>query len=178
MTRPILGTIAALLVAHVLTAPALNAQTGAKESLGVYSGWAAFRDEAKARCYAIARPRGDDGADGRGAFASVASWPALGIRGQIHIRLARKAAPGSSPILRIGSRRFELAASGRDAWARDAAMDAAIIAAMRSAETFRVSARAAGGGLFTSRYDLDGIATAIDAAVVGCASMSRRASPA
>jgi hypothetical protein len=157
----------ALSVLALVALPAA-AQGSGKESLGVYSGWAAFEDESASRCYAIAKPRGDNE---EAAFASVATWPKRGIRSQIHIRLARPAAQGSTPVLRIGARRFELVASGRNAWAKDGAMDAAIVAALRSAETLRVSARAANGRRFTSRYDLEGAATAMDAALLACANM-------
>ncbi|MGB3711874.1 MAG: hypothetical protein WA985_09320, partial [Erythrobacter sp.] len=71
--------------------------------------------------------------------------------------------------LTVGSQRFDLAANGRNAWGRDGRMDAAIVAAMRSASTMRVAARDVGGVRFVDRYDLAGAATAIDAATVGCA---------
>ena len=48
-------------------------------------------------------------------------------------------------------------------------MDAAIVAAMRSAGAMSVSARDAAGRRFTDRYSLAGAATAMDAATVGCA---------
>ena len=137
----------------------------AKDSLGVYSSWAAFRDDSPARCYAIAKPeRGPD----NGPFASIANWPSSKIRGQVHIRLSRGIREGSDVTLSVGDREFELAANGRNAWAQDAAMDAAIVAALRSATRMRVSARDANGNRFSDRYDLSGAATAIDAAVVGC----------
>lgn len=169
MTRRTALPLAALPLAALLAlaAPAL-AQVQGKESLGVYSGWAAFKDERAARCYAIAKPRGSNE---EGAFASVATWPKRGIRSQFHIRLARPAADGSTPVLRVGARRFELVASGRNVWAKDAAMDAAIVAALRSADALRVTAFAANGRRFTSRYDLAGVATAMDAALVGCADL-------
>ncbi|MEE4338021.1 hypothetical protein [Erythrobacter sp.] len=156
--------------ALALGAAPASAQPDGRESLGVYSSWAAFRDDASARCYAIAKPRGGNE---EAAFASVATWPKRGIRSQLHIRLARPAAEGSNPVLRIGSRRFELVASGRDAWAKDGAMDAAVVAALRSATDLRVTARTPGGRRFTSRYDLTGVATAMDAAAVGCANLRR-----
>lgn len=162
--------LACALAAIALLAAPATAQEGRaqeeRESLGVFANWAAFRDAGAARCYAIAKPRGRNEA---GAFASVGTWPERGIRGQIHIRLARPVARGSTPLLSVGGRRFELVASGRDAWARDGAMDAAIIAALRSADSLRVRAREPSGRRFASRYDLDGVATAIDAALVACA---------
>jgi len=48
-------------------------------------------------------------------------------------------------------------------------MDAAIVAAMRSAGTMSVSATDSAGRRFTDRYSLEGAATALDAATVGCA---------
>ncbi|MEO0462174.1 MAG: hypothetical protein AAF127_03530 [Pseudomonadota bacterium] len=153
-----------LALALLSTASALSA----KDSLGVYSSWAAFRDPGTpnyaGRCYAIAKPH--RAAD---AFASVGTWPGEGVRGQVHVRLSREA---RSAQLTIGGTRFELVAMGRDAWAADAGRDAAILAAMRSAETMRVTGRTAGGGLFSDRYSLEGAATAMDAAVVGCAGQS------
>ena len=146
----------------------IAAPLAAKDSLGVYSNWAAFRDDSPARCYAIAKPqRGSD----NGPFASVANWPGAGIRGQLHIRLSRSVADGADVSLSIGDRDFDLVANGRNAWAADARMDAAVVAALRSATRMRVSGRAASGRRFSDRYDLSGAATAIDAAVVGCANI-------
>jgi len=69
----------------------------------------------------------------------------------------------------LGGQRFELTGGGGDAWAEDRRMDAAIIAAMRSATSMSVSSRDTAGRLFTDEYSLAGAATAMDAATVGCA---------
>jgi hypothetical protein len=145
------------------------APLAAKDSLGVYSGWAAFSDAEVPRCYAIASPDPRRNYRANGAYASVGTWPAAKVRGQLHIRLSRAAAKGARVRLTIGRQRFDLLAQGRDAWARDKAMDAAVIAAMRSATRMSVRSVAAGGARFTDRYSLEGAATAMDAAVVGCA---------
>ena len=110
----------------------LAAPLAAKDSLGVYSNWAAFRDAETPRCYAIAKPRGSNA---NSAFASVATWPRQGIRNQVHFRLSRAVGNGGTVRLRIGTKNFELTARGRDAWAKDRRDDAAIVAALRSAET-------------------------------------------
>ena len=62
-----------------------------------------------------------------------------------------------------------LVGGGGDAWAADQRMDAAIVAAMRSAGEMIVSAKGADGRGFTNTWALDGAATAMDAAAVGCA---------
>ena len=144
----------------------------AKESLGVFSGWAAFRDRQVPRCYAIAKPEPVKGvpttARDYQPYASIGTWPKRQIRGQVHFRLSRELAQGARVMLRLGGRSFVLTGGGGDAWAVDAAMDAAIVAAMRSAESMTISAVANGGRRFSDRYRLDGAATALDAATLGC----------
>jgi hypothetical protein len=91
------------------------------------------------------------------------------VRGQLHVRLSRSTVPSATISLSVGGQRFELTGGGADAWARDRRMDAAIVAAMRSAGSMSVSARDRAGNRFTDRYSLEGAATAMDAATVGCA---------
>lgn len=161
MTRAIALILASLLI----VTPAW-----ARDSLGVFDGWGAFRDPAVPRCYAIAEPvRSSPGKGDRRAFASVGSWPARGVRGQFHVRLSRARAKDSRLYLSIGERRFALVAGEADGWAQDARMDAAIIAAMRATRTMSVEGRARGGRAFYDLYVLKGAATAMDAAALGCA---------
>jgi len=143
----------------------------AKDSLGVFSDWGAFRDPAVPRCYAIAMPEAANGAREYQPFASIGTWPRRKLRNQLHIRLSRRVSPAGAITLRIGAQGFELAGGGGDAWAKDRAMDAAIVAAMRSAGAMTVTARGRDGRAFTDRYRLTGAATAMDAATVGCAKL-------
>lgn len=140
---------------------ALSAPLAARTSLGVYDGWAAFKDASPQRCYAIAKAAGDGPSP---AYATVSQWPQQQVRGAVHLVLSREVPNNASVRLTIGDRRFDLVAKGRNAWAVDARGDAAIVAAMRSAARMSVS-----GAGFTDRYTLSGAATAIDAATVGCA---------
>lgn len=141
----------------------------ARDSLGVYDSWAAFRDASPARCYAIARPQGRSPAT---AYATVSNWPQRKVRGAVHFVLSRDVADKAAVRLSVGEKRFTLVAKGRNAWAADPQGDAAIIAAMRVAPSMSVSASGAKGGGFSDRYRLAGAATAIDAAIVGCAKRS------
>ena len=146
----------------------------AKDSLGVFGQWGAFRDPQVPRCYAIAAAEPEVRESARNTrehapFASVGTWPKRGVRGQLHFRVSRNLAESPRLSLAIGGQRFELTGGGGDAWARDRTMDAAIIAAMRSAGTMSVSATDKAGRRFTDRYGLEGAATAMDAATVGCA---------
>lgn len=151
------------LLALLAAAPAT-----ARESLGVYEQWGAFRDERPLRCYAIGEPETGGAASGT-AFASVANWPGRLVRGQLHIRLARPRAADARVTLTLGDRRWALVSAGVDAWAPDRRADAAIVAAMRSAERMTVESRGADGRAIRDGYALRGAATAIDAAALGCA---------
>ena len=148
---------------------ALAVPLAAKDSLGVFDRWGAFRDAGAGRCYAIAVPEPSRSARDYSPYASVGTWPRRGVRGQVHLRLSRKLAERSTISLSVGGRRFVLTGGGGDAWAADRSMDAAIVAAMRSAGSMTVSARDSRGKRFSDRYQLGGAATAIDAAAVGCA---------
>jgi hypothetical protein len=142
--------------------------SAARRSLGTFEGWGAFRDDVPARCFAIAEPVRKGGGKWR-AFASVATWPQAGVRGQVHIRLSREKLAAAPVTLTIGGKSYAMVAGGADVWAADPRADAAIVAAMRSAPSMSVATRAATGGAFSESYALRGAATAMDAAALGCA---------
>jgi hypothetical protein len=157
------------LMLAILAVGAAAAPLAAKDSLGIFSDWGAFRDPSIPRCYAIAIAEPEKGARDYQPYAAVGTWPKRAIRNQLHIRLSHKVAAKSGIRLVVGARRFELTGGGGDAWAKDKTMDAAITSAMRSATSMSVSSRDTAGHLFTDEYKLDGAATAMDAATVGCA---------
>jgi len=144
-----------------------GAGVDARETIGVYRSWGAFRDRAPPRCFAIARPVK---AEGRSTgWASVATWPGRGLRSSVHIRLSRERDRSAPVTITVGERRFELAATGIDAWATDGPADRAMVAAIRSGRSMSVEAVGIGGRPFADVYLLAGAATAIDAAAVACA---------
>ncbi len=145
-------------------APAL-----AKDDLGIFESWGAFRDAGVPRCYAIAEPQLSRGKAVYPPYASVGYWPKRGVRGQLHFRLSRDMAEGAKIDLRIRNRHFTLTGGGADAWAADKAMDAAITAAIRSGGNMRILVRGADGRMVRDDYRLRGAATAMDAAALACA---------
>ncbi|KMS56939.1 hypothetical protein V473_01405 [Sphingobium cupriresistens LL01] len=164
----IMPRVIALLILSLLAAsPAI-----ARDSLGIFEGWGAFRDPGAGqngpRCYAIAQPAARRGQMPKG-FASIGTWPRRRVRGQLHIRLSRALAAKARVTLTVGERRFALVAGQMDAWAPDARGDAQIVAAMRSASSMSVAGVGADGRGFADSYALRGAATAMDAAALGCA---------
>lgn len=158
--------LTALLVTSTLL---FSSPLAAKESLGVYADWGAFRDANVPRCYAIAAAEPSSKSRVYDPYVTIGTWPKRAIRGQFHVRLSRKIGEDARITLRLGSRQFVLVGGGGDAWGADKAMDAAIVAAMRSASTMYVGARDKAGNRFSDSYSLDGVASAMDAATVGCA---------
>jgi hypothetical protein len=151
--------------ALLLATPAL-----ARDSLGIWNSWGAFADAGVPRCYAIAMA---DVVEGRRnefqPYVTVGNWPRRGARGEVHVRLSRRLGPGGTVSLTISGERFQLVAGAADAWAQDRRMDAAIVAAMRSASSMTVTARNGAERAFSESYALAGAASAMDAALLGCA---------
>lgn len=166
------------------TAPAINAATvlaalliaaapvSARESLGVFGRWAAFRDVKPPRCYAIAEPvySHDDPKERRWRpYVTIANWPRQRVMGQVHLVMSRPAAKDSPLTLKVGGKPFPLVASGAVAWAPDAATDAAIVARLRRSNSMEVSGRTADGKRVRDIYELNGASSAVDAATLACA---------
>ncbi|MEM8919155.1 MAG: hypothetical protein AAGE37_09875 [Pseudomonadota bacterium] len=145
----------------------------AKDSLGVFNNWGAFRDPDVPRCYAIAEPQEITGKATRKSYASVGFWPERGIRAQFHVRLSRDRSTNSRVTVSISGRRFQLTANRSDAWSQDRRMDAAVIAALRSANSMSVETIGRDGKPIVDAYLLRGAATAIDAASLGCSRLER-----
>jgi len=140
----------------------------AKDSLGIFNSWGAFRDPQVPRCYAIAESEEITGKADRKSYASVGFWPGRKIRAQFHVRLSRDRSTNSRVMVSISGRRFQLTADRSDGWSQDKRMDAAIIAAIRSAKSMTIESTGRDGRPIVDAYLLRGAATAIDAASLGC----------
>lgn len=147
----------------------ISTPLSAKDRLGVYQGWAAFRDPETPRCYAIAAPEETFREPTQPGFLSVGFWPKRSVTHQIFVRLSRSRAPNGGVTLTAGGRRFRLKAAGDAAWATDRRMDLAIVAAMRSATSLSIETIGRDGRSIVDAYSLRGGPSAIDAAALGCA---------
>jgi hypothetical protein len=146
----------------------LATSVGARDALGAFDSWGAFRDPTPLHCFAIAEPVGPSVEKWR-PFASVAHWPDKNVRSQLHVRLSHERRAGAAVILTVDDRRWALVSGKYDAWAPTSAHDAYIIAKIRAGRSMSVSSVGVNGGAFADTYRLKGAATAIDAAALGCA---------
>ncbi len=154
---------AVIMLAILAGTPAL-----ARDSLGIFGGWGAFRDATPYRCYAIAQPEDERGSPQAG-YATLSWWPSRNIRGQFHVRFAAALRDGTSVFLSAGGRRWRLTASENEAWSPSARHDAYIIAKLRAASAMHVTGIDRKHGNFSDFYSLQGAASAFDAAALGCA---------
>ena len=163
-----LSTVSRALFAGLAMASA--AALSAKESLGVFETWAAFRDPAERRCYAIAMPLQSASRRDLQAYASIGTWPGRNVSGQVYFQLGRDTRKGTRISLRVGNRWYRMAGGGTSAWALDAQTNTAILSGIRSSQSMTIAAFDTRGNRFTDRFPLAGAATAIDAASVACRS--------
>jgi hypothetical protein len=62
---------------------AVAAPLSAKDRLGVYQGWAAFRDPETPRCYSISEPDETIRPPTRAAYVSIGFWPKRNVTNQL-----------------------------------------------------------------------------------------------
>jgi len=160
-------TRAGLALLALLALPGL---AQARDRLGVWDDWGAFRDAAVPRCYAIAMAVDQPGQRREGQpYVTVATWPRRAVHGEVHVRLSRAAQPGKPITITIAGQRFAAIGEGLSAWAIDRRGDAAIIAALRGGGDMTITARGRDGRPVRDVYRLHGAASAMDAASLGCA---------
>ncbi len=147
----------------------LASHLSAKSQLGVYQGWAAFKDAETPRCYAITAPEETVGTPELKPYLSIGFWPKKGVSHHVYVRLSRERSSNSAITLTAGGRRFRLQSNANSGWASDRRTDLAIIAAIRSASALSVESIGHDGRAIVDAYALRGAPSAIDAAAVGCA---------
>ncbi len=152
------------LVLLMLALGGMASAAAARETIGIYKSWGAFRDGA-ARCFAIAEPV-DPPSGGERPFVAIGYWPD-GARGQLHVRLSRPARRGARVTLSIGDYAAVLTGGGADAWAAGRRADAEVVANMRAGSSMSITS-VSGAGAFADVYRLRGAASAIDAAALAC----------
>lgn len=152
----------ALVILGLGASPAL-----ARQPLGIFGSWGSFRDAQPLRCFAIATPVAPSRGSWRG-FAAISHWPDKNIRGQVHFRLSRQRRADADVLLSVGDRRWRLMAGDYDAWGPSPQHDGFIIAKIRAARSMSLSSVDVNGRPFADTYRLQGAATAMDAAALGC----------
>jgi hypothetical protein len=140
----------------------------ARDRLGIYQSWAAFKDPETPRCYAIAAPESRISGSTRPGYFSIGFWPRKGVKHQIYVSLSRDRSSNSGVTISAGGRRFRLKATPTGGWATGRQMDVAVVAAIRSSASLSVESIGRDGRAIVDAYSLRGAPSAIDAAALGC----------
>ena len=155
------------MIASLFSIGAALAAASPARVIGVSGSWAAI--DRQSSCEAVTRSPFRPAGSRSPAIAGFRFTPDRRQWGQFHAALSRDPRPGATILLEIGGATFLLVARGREAWSRGTAQDQAIIAAIRSAQGMKVTARSGSGRRITDLFEVRGAATAIDQAAARCA---------
>lgn len=165
---PMASCVAVLLSFGGLTPTALAQST---TDLGVYKDWRAYsyRQNGGTRCTMASEPTKDEGNYARrGAiWAFVMHRPQDGATGEVGLQMGYPLQQGKTVKVSIGSKTFDLFASGEGAyaWPED---EPALIAAMRAGSSMIVRGTSARGTDTTDTYSLSGFTAAYGAIGSAC----------
>lgn len=165
----ILRLIVLAVVAAALLAFRPAAAQEAKH-LGSFGDWEAFAAEAGAYCYAGSKPTKQEGKyTTRGdAFLLVTNRPKEKSLDVVSVEAGYAYKEGSEATVTIAGQSFALFTSGGQAWARDAAGDAALVKAMRAGAAMIVVGSSSRGTRTTDTYSLKGFTAAHQAITKAC----------
>lgn len=151
--------------ALLLAVPA--AAQAQSEALGKFEDWGAqtFRESGKPVCTMWSQPIKDEGEyKKRGAiYLYVTHRPAAKRTNVVQIVAGYAYKKGSEVHVRIGGETFKLFTDRDSAWARTAAVDRKLVAAMRRGNSMVVTGLSSRGTNTTDTYSLKGVTKAHDA---------------
>lgn len=153
--------------ALLLAALPAHAQNGPK-ALGTFESWTAVELPQKSGkiCYMVARPAKSlpDGAKRGDVFLTITHRPAAKQHDEVSFQSGYPYKPGTPVTMTVEKKKFELftkpEVDPEAAWSRDAAMDKALVEAMRGGKTVTVKGTSSRGTETTDTFSLAGFAKA------------------
>jgi len=166
---------AAILAVAAISAGAANADPGdtrQEPSLeGLYSDWSLYglQENGASVCYLSSglERASDPVPRRRQAYVLITNRPAEGRRGVVSVDPGYTYEDGSTVLMTIGRKQFQLVARNGFAWARDNE-DPQIVAAIRGGSTLVVTGRMKGGPATTDTFSLKGFPKALAALDQAC----------
>jgi invasion protein IalB len=157
---------AVVLAAAAPAVPAL-AQNGPK-ALGTFDAWTAIElpEKASKVCYMVARPTKSqpEGAKRGDVLLTIMHRPAAKTRDEVSFQSGYPFKPGAPVVIDVEKKKFDLftkpEADAEGAWARDAAMDKALVEAMKVGNSLTVKGTSGRGTETTDTFSLAGFTKA------------------
>jgi hypothetical protein len=156
--------------------PAATAAAGGGQPtlLGQFGDWGAYSASNGGRqiCYALAKP-GSQATNPPNrprdpAYTFVSTRPAENVRNEISIVIGYPFKPGSEASVDIGSAKYAMYTQADGAWIKNAAEEARMVDAMRRGSDMIVAGESGRGTKSTDRYNLRGLAQALDRVAQEC----------
>ena len=151
------------------SAPPAAATGGVRPTLlGQYGDWGAYTASpgGKKVCFAIAKPSTSEtdppGKSRNPPYLFVSSRPADKVNNEVSITIGYPFKPSSEATVEIGSSAFALYTQQDGAWIKNAAEEAHLVDAMRTAQNAVVKGMSARGTHTTDTFSLRGFAQALD----------------
>lgn len=156
--------------------PASPAAAGGAQPklLGQYGIWGAYTASpgGKKVCFVLAKPTGSEtnppNRPRNPIYMFISSRPADKVSNEVSIVIGYPFKPGSDAGAQIGSTSFALYTQQDGAWIKNAAEEAHMVDAMRSADTAVIRGVSAKGTQSTDTYTLKGVAQALDRTAQEC----------
>lgn len=146
---------------------AAHAQNAPK-SLGTFESWTAIEapERSSKICYMVARPTKSlpDGAKRGDILLTVMHRPAAKQRDEVSFQSGYPFKPGAPVVIDVEKKKFDLftkpETDAEGAWSRDAAMDKALVEAMKSGNSLTVKGVSGRGTETTDTFSLAGFTKA------------------
>ena len=157
------------------SAPAVPAPGGGQPTLlGQFGDWGAYAANSggKQICYALAKPASQatqpPGRPRDPAYIFVSTRPSENVRNELSIVIGYPFKPGFEASADIGSAKYALYTQNDGAWIKNAAEEARMVDTMRRGADMVVSGESGRGTKSTDRYNLRGLAQALDRVAQEC----------
>ena len=145
---------------------------GTPTPLGQFGDWSAFQvGNAKGRsCFTISSPkeRKPDKLERDPATFFVTRRPGEGVHNEISLILGFPTKEGGSASLKIGKTAYSLYTKDTNAWVKNAAEEATVIATMKKGSNLIFEGTSKRGNKTTDRYSLTGLPQALDTITKAC----------
>ncbi len=158
-----------LLMSLVFSCPAF-AQEQDINNLGTFGDWRAYAyvDESGKVCYLAGKPKKSDSEQRRrgDVFLMVTHRP--GVTNEVSALVGYSVKSNSKVVLAVGDQKFDLFSEDDTAWAKDAKVDAAIIAALNKGTAATIDAMPVRGAATKDNFSLAGFSKAYKAINDSC----------
>jgi hypothetical protein len=145
--------------------PGASPAGGQATLLASFGDWGAYATAAgKNRiCYALSQPKDRQPASLQRdpGYIFVSFRPAEGVKNEIAVMMGFPTKDGGAGEATIGTAKFNLVTKDKNAWVKNPAEEAQVVAAMGKAQSLVVKASSARGNQSTDRYSLNGFGDAL-----------------